>query len=26
VKMAGFTMIDKNGGTYIPASGGRPAV
>jgi hypothetical protein len=26
VKMAGFTMIDKNGGTYIPASGERPAV
>jgi hypothetical protein len=26
VKMAGFTMIDKNGGTYIPASGGRPSV
>jgi hypothetical protein len=26
VKMAGFTMIDKNGGKYIPASGQRPAV
>jgi len=26
VKMAGFTMIDKNGETYIPASGERPGV
>jgi hypothetical protein len=26
VKMAGFTMIDKNGKTYIPASGELPSV
>lgn len=26
VKMAGFTMIDKNGQTYVPASGGMPSV
>ena len=26
VKMAGFTMIDKNGNTYIPASGELPGV
>ncbi len=25
VRMNGFTMIDKNGNTYIPASGQRPA-
>lgn len=26
VKMNGFTMIDKNGAKYVPASGGRPGV
>lgn len=26
VKMAGFTMIDKNGKTYVPASGELPSV
>ena len=26
VKMNGFTMIDKNGTKYVPASGGRPSV
>jgi hypothetical protein len=26
VKMNGFTMIDKNGKTYIPASGELPSV